>query len=101
MSQQKTTIFFFHEDNKWELEVSYWPGYPATWSQPSEPIEFEVDKAFNLETKEEMDGPKFMNLIGEDGLCTIEAMLSEAGQDAFEDYCDRQYDEWKDRQWNS
>lgn len=101
MSRQRT-IELIHDTGKaeetWELDVIYWSGHKQAWENPSEGLEFEIEKATNLETKEILSESAFYKKIGEDGRLTIEDMMMDADQDDYADYCDRQYDEWRDRQ---
>ena len=60
--------------------------------------EFEIQKAINLDTGELLSESEFYKRVGEDGRITIEGMMVDAEQDDYADYCDRRYDEWRDRQ---
>ncbi len=99
---RKRTFDFTHDTGKaeetWELKVVYWPGHKQTWESPSEDFEFEIQKAINLNTGELLSESEFYKRVGEDGRTTVEDMLFDADQDDYADYCDRQYDEWRDRQ---
>lgn len=85
-------------ESTWEIKCSYKPGFRGNFYEPPCDGDILIESAVNLHTKEKLNEEEFVDRFGEDVLKYLEAEVESLIDEDYWDYCDRLYDDYKDRQ---